>query len=1294
MRSSMKYRLLTRLLPLLLLAFSSEACVGKFLSTLLSTENAQFKLIEVVPVANTKILVSFSKPLDFDKGALVAGNYSIPGLNIISVSKATDTNQVYLLLDPNDSVRMQRQYYTLSVSGVKNLYLDDLLPGAENRSKQFMGARWLRATCLDDTGAFTCPSSGTSLAAPITVTVRGDYARGTNYRWALYNVTAASYVTSGLAHSPATQSAVTPIASTFVIPNTIPTADFRLEMMIQDDAGAWQPASDQTLYYFSVDNTSVSNVGLSNPPASPTGIAVTNISVAYRNCVEPAFPNGYSAPCYSAASPVAAEIPTYYKYRIGSKAGSQTSDCNGAGYTFNAWSSSRSTNLPINETLSTAQCYLIQVVAADNVGNYQCDTTAGTCTGYADLNAFFTAKPHQEARFLFDNVAPTAVLDTNTLPVNPTSATSFAVTVLSTAADATPVSKYQYRVLGSGFSGAWSTDKNPGSSGDTISGAGLTNGTYTIEVIGKDAAGNYQSTSAATTHTFVVDTTAPTAGVSSNAACGSSTTGLPVNPTRFNCYNIAVTGVTYYKAKIVSGSTCGTGGYSAQKTAATDFITEALFPPPGGWIDGTTYSVCVIGSNNGTLYQGEAETAVTRHTFKYDITPPTSQVGTWISPASSLAGKSTVKTDVSVNIAKLGIEEITAYKGVVVQGACPSAATMVASDVTYPPYSPQTALQATGLTASPPQTTRICFIARDAAGNYEATVNQITYTVFAPPTPDDGVAGLDDAYTNSFNLTWTTGATGIPTDTKEIWIRVCKDSACSSPLPGMSNGKQVCANAAACAAVSLYTLNTSCSALDCIKQINGETYYAQLRVKDSIDNESLFGTSSTGKRIVAAITGVIRDTNNNPVSGATVGLYQTNCTTQIGANVTTPGTGVFTFQLPGHTIPIKLSSSGYCIKAVSGVMQGTKTYVEAKAGVTTDAGNLYVVDTTGKGCIVGAVVDGSSGSQLLLSNATFTLKDYAQNTVATTPSLDPDGKQFAFPSGCVTSWGTAPYNSPTFDQSGQGITSGVYSLQIAIPGYYTINESAIGVVNNTTTNMGFLPMVGTFASGSKQIKVILTWGNQTKDLDLHIVGPASNAYDCQSYNEAAIQNANGATSKFHVSYQQRYCAETGTSAPYGSTQLAVDDTYEYGPEILNFFTGFVDGTYKVSVFNNDATALNWNVSKARIDVYAGDFFTGGGGLIKTVLSTGASTNRGWKALRLVISGTSLTVDDTTSVGYANWSYGTGTFTCDGFRINGPSDGLTAGALPSAGQSPKDPNLDCGLYLNGTTAAGGAGPLDW
>lgn len=1308
MRNTVVFRRIALGFVLGILILSSQACVGKFLSTMLSNDAANFKVIETTPVSNTQIVVSFNQPLNYDNGALVTANYSIPGLNIVSVTKGAETNQVYLNLDPNDSVRMQYQYYTLTVTGVENQMLFGLLSGAENNSRTFMGARWLRATCLDDTGAFTCPAANTNFAAPVTVTVRGDYAKGQAYRWALYNVTTSTYTN--------TQSAVTPIATTFNIP-VPPTGSYRLELIIQDAAGAWQPATDTTYYYFSVDTTSVSDIGLSNTPAALTSGTVTNINIVYRNCVDipGGFPTGYAPPCYSAAAPDATQIPASYKYRIGTKAGVVTTDCNGAAatYTFGAWQASTSTNIPINAIVATNQCYDIQVVAADNVGNYQCDTsvigdgTAGACAnppgpGSGSITDFFATKTYQETRFLLDTVPPVAQFDTNTLPVNPTSATSFAITVLPTAVDSSTVVKYQYRVLGSGFSGAWSTDMNPGAAGDLISAAGLINGSYTIQVIGKDAAGNYQATASSTNYTYMVDTTAPTAALASNGTCtgGVGTTtapdnGLPRNPTRFNCENIKVTGVTYYKYVIVSGLSCpiAVGSYSAQQTSATQTITNNNV----AWVDGTTYSVCVIGSNDGALYQGTSASAVTRQSFRYDITPPSSMVSNWISPATNLAGKSTVLTDVNLQIGKAGAEDITAYKGLITTSACPTAAAMIASDATYPPTSPQSPLQATGLAVG---TVNICFIARDAAGNYETTTNAVSYTVFNPPAPNDGGVGLDNFYGNSFNFTWVSGLAGIPTDTQQISVRVCKDAACSQPLPGMNNGTVVCSSAAICAVTSSYTLNASCGNLTCINQLNGSQYYAQFLIVDSVGVQSAFSASSDGKNIVGSIAGYVRDTNNNPVNGATVGIYQSDCTTQIGSNVTTPASGAFTFGLPGNVLPIALATNGYCVKAatVAPNRNGILNYIASSAGAATNAGNIFVVDTTGKGCFVGAVVDGSNGSQILLSNATFTLKDYSGATVTGTPNLDPDGKQFAFPASCVTSWGASPYTSPTYDWSGNGMSSGIYSLVIAIPSYYSITQNGIAVQNNTTTNIGYLPMVGTFTGGAKQIKVILTWGNQTKDLDLHVVGPSSNNFDCQPYNEAAIQNANGSNSKFHVYFEQRYCAETGTSPPAGSTSLAVDATNGYGPEIVNFYQGFVDGTYKISVYNNDPTALDWNVSGARIDVYAGNYFTGGGGLIKTTYNMASSTLRGWKPVRLIVSGTTLTVDDNSgsTFGYGSWLYGTGTFTCAGaapFNINGPSDGLTAGVAVS-GVAPADPNLDCGLYLNGTTAAGGAGPLDW
>jgi hypothetical protein len=166
-----------------------------------------------------------------------------------------------------------------------------------------------------------------------------------------------------------------------------------------------------------------------------------------------------------------------------------------------------------------------------NVISAAADGTAGACTnpagpGSGSITDFFATKTYQEARFLLDTTAPTAAFVTNTLPVATTSATSFAVAV-----DDTGLSNYQYRVIGTGFSGTWSTDKIPGTGGDLISAAGLINGSYRIEIVGKDAAGNYQATASATGYDFVVDTAAPTATLASQGTCTGAAGAQPRRPT-------------------------------------------------------------------------------------------------------------------------------------------------------------------------------------------------------------------------------------------------------------------------------------------------------------------------------------------------------------------------------------------------------------------------------------------------------------------------------------------------------------------------------------------------------------------------------------------------------------------------------------------------------------------------------------------------------------------------------------------------------------------------------------------
>lgn len=1378
--------------------FGTQACVGKFLSTMLSNEGANFKLIEVSPVANTRIRVSFNKPLDKTKGTgTVLSNYSIPGLNLVSVEAGSETHQVFLNLDPADSVRMDRKSYTLTVSNVLNQTLDPLLE--DGRSLTFTGARWLRGICQNNDGTNSCPPLAATGGAGVgyTIKIRGDYAVGSNYQWRLIdpvtlvpknaclNPKDTNYPTcndnalpaydNGLGTGTTTLnwSNVTAISTPIKI-SGLQTGDFRLEYKVQDALGAWQPAGYESTYDFFVDGTSPSRIGLSGaggPSSVPayttlTNVRITNINVRPRSCTE--FPS--PAPeCL--ASP---EAPSHYKYQILYQAGSCPSV---APTVLVNWTSETSANLPINYDMNTTEgCYSIRVLARDIAGNWQCltdatDSTPGKCQhslGDGSIDAFFNNRAYQVAHIQYDFSPPTASFISGTTPNDPTASTSLTVGVVATA----DVPYFRYRISGPGQAGVWSNDKVSGAGGvanpyisgtppgEYISASGLTNGgTYTIDVIGKDPAGNYQPTSSATSYSFTVDTNVPTAVLTAYTGVGGCVgmQGLPNNPTNNNCFSVTVggTGVTHYKATFVTGTSCPNtdGAYGAATPVGTNYINTSP-----GFVNGTTYSICVRGGASVTGPFGLAAGEITRHTFTFDNAPPTGTAVTQLlTPVYATAPASgtirTVLKDADVIIGNSSGEAVLAYKGGIYQTTDCVASPGLAAVQALTEKSVYTPIQKTGM-ANAEQ--RVCFIGRDAAGNYQTSLQQYSFTVFDPATPADGGGANDNAYVSNFNYTWS----GIPTSVTEIRIRICTDSACASPIPGFQNGVAVCSSAATCAVTTSYNVVSNCSGLGCIKALNGSRYYAELKVTDAAGNASSFGPVSDGKVITGGVTGTIRDTNGNAVSGATVTLYQSDCTTSYGST-TSSGAGTFTINNATPAFPpITLSTNGHCIKvAASGGRQGTKQFINVDPGTNTNVGSIYVVDPAGKGCIVGALVDGSTGSQLTLSNATFTLKDWNGTVISGSPALDPDGKQFVFPSTCInnpaTDWGAAPYTSPTYTYS-SGLSSGVYSLQASVPNYYSFTEPSIGVTNNTAVHTGYLPMVGTFAGGSKQIKIILTWGTGAKDLDMHLVGPSNTGVDCQPFNAPAIDNSG--SSKFHIYFQQKYCANTGTSAPYGSTSMAVDDTYEYGPEIINMYDGFVDGAYKVSVYNNDATAPDWTTSKARVYVYAGNFFTGGGGLIKMIDLQTTSTNRLWRPFKFSISGTTLTIDDNSgsAFGYAAATYaqmvgtsdglggitnlvisaaGTGYTLAPGVTISAPAGGGTTatatatltgnmvtgltitnagtgytsteavtvtftgggggtGAAAAALVGITDPNTDPGLFTNGTTAAGGAGLADY
>lgn len=151
-------------------------------------------------------------------------------------------------------------------------------------------------------------------------------------------------------------------------------------------------------------------------------------------------------------------------------------------------------------------------------------------------------------------------------------------------------------------------------------------------------------------------------------------------------------------------------------------------------------------------------------------------------------------------------------------------------------------------------------------------------------------------------------------------------------------------------------------------------------------------------------------------------------------------------------------------------------------------------------------------------------------------------------------------------------TTGSYKVELE-PGNYTAYASAdnyvsgksnILVLPKETTNNQNCTITPVLKEG--EIRAILTWGENPRDLDSHLVGPTPDG------------------SRFHIYYSNK-------SYYYNSVQydnLDVDDTSSYGPETTSVYVG-VDGTYTYYVqdFSNrssdNSNALS--LSGAQVKLY-------------------------------------------------------------------------------------------------------------
>ncbi len=867
-----------------------------------------------------------------------------------------------------------------------------------------------------------------------------------------------------------------------------------------------------------------------------------------------------------------------------------------------AWSGLNAQGSPINLSGLTEDSHTLDIVGRDQAGNEQ---SLASPTSYS---------------WDVDLTAPEATLSGT--PASPTNSQSIDVTV-----GGTDVQAYMYRIDGEAWSGETAI-------GTHIIRAGLAEGSHTLYVVGKDSAGNWQDFGDATSHTWTIDISPPTATLS----------GTPPDPTNQTGIDVTVGGadVVSYSYRIDGGAWSGevsdlgthivegglaagphtlevigkdsAGNWQATGSATTHAwdidltaTTAVLSNTPANPTNATTTDITVGGTDvvaydyrvNGGGWSGEISSAsniqlsgLTEGGYTLEVIAKDS-AGNWQAvgsatthswtvdltpPTATLSGTPPNPANYATTDITVGGAGVTHYQYKLDGGAW-SATTAVATHI-----------QLSGLSQA---SHTLYVIGRDLAGNWQATGSSTNHTWTVDTTPPSAPATNDNSKVYDEDLSlyfqWTNGG-----DVAEVKIQVSSDSGFSTIVYGGADGASV-----GTAQNYTYTIDPS----------DGATYYARVKVRDAAGNWSGWGAASDGITVVGHITGKVLDTTKNEVAGATVTLYRTSGHVYVD-DETTDGDGEFTFS----NIPI--GSLAYEVEvSASGYHSTNRGNISSTAGVTNNIGIIYLVSTAATAeALAGRTVDANTGADI--SGATIVIKDWSGNIVDT---LTPYGATFT----------TDP------------LDPGAYTLVFSKLGYFDLtfdNIIADGTDGETysTTNTRYALCE---ILVEPHVRVIVQWGPNPRDYDLHVVGPTDNADTGDSRWDGAPTNRFHVYWSGHKSWNEntgRYLSGADPSGTSSTTSLVQDDTDGYGPEAINLFgygSGYDYGIYTYTVHKYTSTG-SWHDYPVTMRVFDSQ------GLVEqiSVPSTDPASNRYWKALKINCQGPSraqrtVTVENT----WANFS---------------------------------------------------------
>lgn len=149
------------------------------------------------------------------------------------------------------------------------------------------------------------------------------------------------------------------------------------------------------------------------------------------------------------------------------------------------------------------------------------------------------------------------------------------------------------------------------------------------------------------------------------------------------------------------------------------------------------------------------------------------------------------------------------------------------------------------------------------------------------------------------------------------------------------------------------------------------------------------------------------------------------------------------------------------------------------------------------------------------------------------------------------------------------LPGGNYTMELSKEGYVKTETNILAIGEETRTNQNAtMSPVGLLED---DLRVVLTWGEEPRDIDSHFTGPTADG------------------NRFHVYYSSKSYKDD-----YNDVSLDRDDVSSYGPETVTVIKQIENGTYTYGVHNytdrslDEDNKFNLSKSQATVKVYKGD----------------------------------------------------------------------------------------------------------